>query len=232
MPGTDISEMIESIKRVAPDSQILMLTGTKLDSQVMNLVSAGLDGYVLKDVEPHELKRQSVQSLVGRCIYNPPCGHMIDLLVINAQIAEQDLLTARELEVLNWMATSATYREIAAHLFISEETVRSHAKHILRKLGQPNRDAAVQEAIRLGILVKPGSVSGGWCGFPLSFCVSLQFCGVRSPVSQYELGCTLPVTFVGNGERDLVHTRFIINPPSNSQSKANWILSSAQDAGW
>jgi DNA-binding NarL/FixJ family response regulator len=156
MPGTNISETIQSIKRVAPDTRILMLTGTKLDSQVMKLLSEGLDGYVLKDVEPNELK-QAIRSITHGEAYLQPsvARHMIDSLITSAQIAEQNLLTARELEVLNCMATSATYREIAAQLFISEETVRSHAKHILSKLGQPNRDAAVQEALRLGLLTKP-----------------------------------------------------------------------------
>lgn len=158
MPGGAIAETIRSIKREAGGARILMLTGTELDAEVMKLLSAGLDGYVLKDVEPNELK-QAVRSVARGEAYLQPAvaRHMIDSLAVSAQIADQDLLTPRELEVLNCMATSATYREIAAQLFISEETVRSHTKRILNKLGQPNRDAAVREARRLGILGEPGS---------------------------------------------------------------------------
>jgi len=64
-------------------------------------------------------------------------------------------LTQREHEVLRWMATPATYREIAEKLFVSEETIRSHAKHILSKLQQPNRAQAVLSAVRAGLIELP-----------------------------------------------------------------------------
>ena len=156
MPGKDSVETIQAIKGVAPDTRILMLTGTKLDSKVMDLLSRGLDGYVMKDVEPQELIK-AIHTIAGGEAYLQPsvARHMIDSLVTNSQTADQSILTAREMEVLNCMATSATYREIGSQLYISEETVRSHAKHILGKLGQPNRESAVNEALRLGLLVKP-----------------------------------------------------------------------------
>jgi DNA-binding NarL/FixJ family response regulator len=53
------------------------------------------------------------------------------------------------------MATPATYREIAEKLFVSEETIRSHAKHILSKLQQPNRAQAVLAAVRAGLIELP-----------------------------------------------------------------------------
>jgi DNA-binding NarL/FixJ family response regulator len=61
-------------------------------------------------------------------------------------------LTKREMEVLEWMATPNTYRQIAQQLSVSEETIRSHAKSILEKLGQPNRAQAVLSAMRLGLI--------------------------------------------------------------------------------
>jgi DNA-binding CsgD family transcriptional regulator len=65
-------------------------------------------------------------------------------------------LTGRELEVLRLMATSHTNRAIAEQLVVSEETVRSHVKRILRKLGQPDRTQAVIAAVREGLLELPG----------------------------------------------------------------------------
>jgi DNA-binding CsgD family transcriptional regulator len=59
-------------------------------------------------------------------------------------------LTPRELEVLEWMATPNTYKQIALQLCVSEETVRSHAKNILEKMNQPNRAQAVLAGMRLG----------------------------------------------------------------------------------
>jgi DNA-binding CsgD family transcriptional regulator len=67
-------------------------------------------------------------------------------------IPRSDSLTARELEVLRLMATHSTYREIATQLVVGEETVRSHAKNILHKLGVPDRKKAVLAAIDAGLL--------------------------------------------------------------------------------
>ena len=61
-------------------------------------------------------------------------------------------LTPRELEVLEWMATPNTYRQIAKQLSVGEETIRSHAKNILEKMKQPNRAQAVLAAMRLGLI--------------------------------------------------------------------------------
>jgi DNA-binding NarL/FixJ family response regulator len=61
-------------------------------------------------------------------------------------------LTPRELEVLEWMSTPNTYKQIANQLSVSEETVRSHAKNILEKMKQPNRAQAVLSAMRLGLI--------------------------------------------------------------------------------
>jgi DNA-binding CsgD family transcriptional regulator len=72
-------------------------------------------------------------------------------LMVGGQVAEC-WLTRREMEVLRLLATDRTYREIARELFLSAETVRSHVKHILRKLGVPDRSHAVAVAIRAGIL--------------------------------------------------------------------------------
>ena len=61
-------------------------------------------------------------------------------------------LTPREMEVLEWMATPSTYRQIAAQLNVSEETIRTHSKNILEKMKQPNRAQAVLAAMRLGLI--------------------------------------------------------------------------------
>jgi DNA-binding NarL/FixJ family response regulator len=70
---------------------------------------------------------------------------------MTAQIASISL-SPREKDVLQLMATAATYREIGEQLFIGEETVRTHAKNILSKLEQPNRTQAVIAAIRAGLI--------------------------------------------------------------------------------
>ena len=71
---------------------------------------------------------------------------------VHLQYQPSVLLTAREREVLEWMTTPNTYKQIAAQLCVSEETIRSHAKNILEKLGQPNRAQAVLAALRLRLI--------------------------------------------------------------------------------
>lgn len=76
----------------------------------------------------------------------------MDRISVERLSSNKPLLTPREMEILRWMATTATYREIAKQLTISEKTVRSHSKHILSKLEQPNREMAVREASRKGLI--------------------------------------------------------------------------------
>ena len=73
-------------------------------------------------------------------------------LVISEPAPMECWLTRREMQVLRLLATGRTYRQIAAELLLSEETVRSHVKHILHKLDAPDRAHAVACAVRAGIL--------------------------------------------------------------------------------
>jgi len=153
IPGSDVVETIKKLKRVSPDSRIMVLTGTDLDAHVLSILRIGVDGYVLKEIEPQELKHAIRVIYEGDAFLQPQVTrHVIDFLT--KEDSGRDLLTNRELEVLDWMASTATYREIGKQLSVSEETIRSHAKHIISKLGQTNRGAAVSEGIRLGLIKK------------------------------------------------------------------------------
>lgn len=155
IPGSSSRQTVREVKSAAPGTRIVMLTGTELDAEVLELLSGGVDGYVLKEIEPQELKHALRQVAAGKAYLQPSVArHVINDLQRQQNAPGRDLLTPREIEVLEHMVTAATYREIAKQLSISEETVRSHAKHILNKLNQPNRDAAVKEGVRLGILRK------------------------------------------------------------------------------
>jgi DNA-binding CsgD family transcriptional regulator len=90
-------------------------------------------------------RREPRPPRVGRTAAEPP------RVSLSAR-ADWKSLTPRELEVLRLMATSHTYHEMATRLSISEETIRSHVKRILHKLGQPDRTQAVVAALRAGVL--------------------------------------------------------------------------------
>jgi DNA-binding NarL/FixJ family response regulator len=128
-----------------------MLTGTEVDDRVYELVAAGIEGYVLKNIEPGELVRAIRAVARGEAYLHPDVMKRV-VRQMHAQHHSPVSLTPREREVLEWMATPNTYKQIASELCVGEETVRSHAKNILEKLGQPNRAQAVLAAVRMGLI--------------------------------------------------------------------------------
>lgn len=151
MPEMDGQEMAMALRKSKPEIKIMMLTGTEVDDRVYGLVAAGIEGYVLKNIEPGELVRAIRSVARGESYLHPDVMKKI-LGAIKQPTAPPASLTPRELEVLEWMATPNTYKQIALELCVGEETIRSHAKSILEKLKQPNRAQAVLAAIRLGLI--------------------------------------------------------------------------------
>jgi DNA-binding NarL/FixJ family response regulator len=156
MPVVDGVKAARCIKQEAPEVMILMLTGIGATADGLSAFRGAADGYLLKDATPEELLHAARCVAAGRPYLQ---GSLIRRLLgtvppddggAAAKIVTP--LTARELDILGLMATSHTNREIAERLFVGEETVRSHVKHILRKLGQPDRTKAVIAAVRAGIL--------------------------------------------------------------------------------
>lgn len=148
MPEMDGQEMALALRRSNPKIKIMMLTGTEVDDRVYDLVAAGIEGYVLKNIEPGELVRAIHAVIRGEAYLHPD---VMKRVVGRMQLhhAPPPALTPREMEILEYMATPNTYRQIAAMLNVSEETVRSHAKKILEKMKQPNRAQAVLAAMKM-----------------------------------------------------------------------------------
>jgi DNA-binding NarL/FixJ family response regulator len=151
MPEMDGQEMALTLRKSKPNIKIMMLTGTEVDDRVYDLVAAGIEGYVLKNIEPGELVRAIHSVARGETYLHPDVMKKI-VSVMKPQSTLSFSLTPRELEVLEWMATPNTYKQIALQLCVAEETIRSHAKSILEKLKQPNRAQAVLAAIRMGLI--------------------------------------------------------------------------------
>jgi DNA-binding NarL/FixJ family response regulator len=151
MPEMDGQEMALALRKSRPDIKIMMLTGTEVDDRVYELIATGIEGYVLKNIEPGELVRAIRAVVQGEAYLHPEVMKKV-VAHVHLQYQPSVLLTAREREVLEWMTTPNTYKQIAAQLCVSEETIRSHAKNILEKLGQPNRAQAVLAALRLRLI--------------------------------------------------------------------------------
>jgi DNA-binding NarL/FixJ family response regulator len=151
MPEMGGQEMALALRKSNPTIKLIMLTGTEVDDRVYDLVAAGVEGYVLKNIEPGELVRAIRAVVHGEAYLHPDVMKKI-LSRMQPQPSPLVSLTPRELEILEWMASPNTYKQIAAELTVSEETVRSHAKNILEKMKQPNRAQAVLAAMRIGLI--------------------------------------------------------------------------------
>ena len=151
MPEMDGQEMALALRKSNPKIKVMMLTGTEVDDRVFDLVAAGIEGYVLKNIEPGELVRAINAVVHGEAYLHPDVMKKV-VNKMQPLPAPAISLTPREMEILDWMATPNTYKQIASQLSISEETVRSHAKNILEKMKQPNRAQAALIAMKIGLI--------------------------------------------------------------------------------
>jgi len=129
-----------------PKARIIMLTTFDGDVEIQRALQAGARGYMLKSMPPGELLAGIREVHAGKKRIPPE---------VAAQLAEhlgEEALTARELEVLQEVAAGHRNRDIAGRLFITEETVKVHVKHIMEKLGAKDRTEAVAIALRRGII--------------------------------------------------------------------------------
>lgn len=151
MPDMNGQEMALALRKSNPNIKIMMLTGTEVDDRVYDVVAAGIEGYVLKNIEPGELVRAIHAVVHGEAYLHPDVMKKV-VEMMHTHHAQPVSLTPREMEVLEYMATPNTYKQIAKQLTVSEETVRSHAKNILEKMKQPNRAQAVLAAVKMGLI--------------------------------------------------------------------------------
>jgi DNA-binding NarL/FixJ family response regulator len=143
MSGIDV---LIAIRSEFPEARIIILTTFEGDVEIQRALQAGARGYLLKNMPPSELL-DVIRQVHGGKKRIPP--------EIASQLLEHmsdELLTQREVEVLREVADGNRNREIAERLFISEETVKVHIKHIMEKLGAADRTQAVAIGLRRGII--------------------------------------------------------------------------------
>jgi DNA-binding NarL/FixJ family response regulator len=146
LPDLNGIDVMIAIRTEFPDARIIMLTTFEGDVEIQRALEAGARGYVLKSMPPKELLEVIRQVHAGKKHISPE---------IAAQIAEHisdEALTDREVEVLREVAGGNRNKDIAEKLFITEETVKVHVKHIMEKLGAMDRTQAVAIGVRRGII--------------------------------------------------------------------------------
>ena len=128
MHGMSGIELTKKIKEENPETKVIGLSMFDKAEIVMELIAAGADGYLLKDIEKNELVNAIHEVLEGKLHYSTTVAKMMV-----ASLDNKDLLTKREKEILCLIAKEKTNAMIAEQLFISEHTVEAHRKNIFRK---------------------------------------------------------------------------------------------------
>jgi DNA-binding NarL/FixJ family response regulator len=143
MSGIDV---LIAIRSEFPEARIIMVTTFEGDVDIRRALEAGARGYMLKSMPPKDLVEAIRQVHAGKKrIPSEVAAHL-------AEYFDGDGLTDREVDVLRQVASGNRNREIGERLFISEETVKVHIKHIMEKLGASDRTHAVAIAVRRGII--------------------------------------------------------------------------------
>jgi len=146
LPDMSGIDAIVAIRKEFPEARIVVLTTFEGDVEIQRALEAGARAYLLKSLPPKELLEAIRQVHAGK---KRIPAH------IAAQLAEHmsdEGLTARETEVLSKVAEGNKNRDIGERLFISEDTVKVHIKHIMDKLGASDRTQAVAIGLRRGII--------------------------------------------------------------------------------
>ncbi|MFE2205478.1 response regulator [Streptomyces rubiginosohelvolus] len=153
MPGGGGVAAIAELTRRGARSKVLVLTTYDTDSDTLPAIEAGATGYLLKDAPREELFAAVRAAADGRSVLSPAAASRLMTRVRTpAADPAESALSAREREVLVLVARGTTNREIAAELFISEATVKTHLTHVFAKLGAKDRAAAVAVGYDRGIL--------------------------------------------------------------------------------
>jgi DNA-binding NarL/FixJ family response regulator len=146
LPDMSGIDAMISIRSEFPEARVIILTTFAGDVEIQRALQAGARAYTLKSMPPRELMEVIRQVHSGkRKIPAEIAAHL-------AEHYSDEALTQREVEVLQQVAGGNRNRDIADKLFITEETVKVHVKHIMEKLGAADRTQAVAIGVRRGII--------------------------------------------------------------------------------
>jgi DNA-binding NarL/FixJ family response regulator len=146
LPDMSGINAVIAIRAVCPDARVIMLTTFEGDVEIQRALGAGARAYLLKSAPLEELVDAIRKVHSGRKHLPPQVAETL------ADHFDGDGLSAREIEVLRWMAEGDRNRDIGERLSISEETVKVHIRHIMDKLGAKDRTQAVSIGVRRGVI--------------------------------------------------------------------------------
>jgi NarL family two-component system response regulator LiaR len=154
MPKLNGIKATKQIKALNIDVPILVLSAYDIDQYVFSLIEAGAAGYLLKDIDGEELKESVRRVSRGDSVLHPTVARKVmDRLRNNSKsqdIQSYELLTDREIEVLELASQGKSSKEIAGKLHVTVHTIEAHLGHIFAKLGVGSRTEAVVLALKKG----------------------------------------------------------------------------------
>ena len=153
MPGLGGLEATRRLVAQFPEAKVIMLTAADDRDQVAAAVSSGARGYLLKDVSHEELCAAVAHALDGMDLVEPSLRRAL----VSREPAQrmgppQAQLTERELQVLTGMSQGKSNGAIGRELYLSEDTIKTHARRLFRKLGVNDRAQAVALGFRRGLV--------------------------------------------------------------------------------
>jgi DNA-binding NarL/FixJ family response regulator len=165
MPRCDGVEATRLLRERVPETTVIILTTYADDLSVLDALQAGARGYLTKDAGGADIRHALERVLDNHAVIDPAVQHhVVDAIATLAPApagrSPRPLpagLTPREAEVLSLIATGMSNREIAAHLVVSEGTVKSHVNHLLAKIDARDRAQAVSYAYQRGLAPPRGT---------------------------------------------------------------------------
>ena len=147
MPGMDGLEATKILTEKVPETAVLIFTAFSERSLLSRGLESGAKGYVLKEA-PHQTLVRAIEKVAQGEGYVDPA--LMPAFLSGKE--STDMLTTREREILQLLADGMSNADVAGRLFISQETVKSHVRHILTKLEADTRTHAVAIALREAII--------------------------------------------------------------------------------
>ncbi len=149
MPEMSGLEAIAAIKREQPEVEIVAVTSFIEEEKVTTALEAGATGYLLKDAEAEEVARAVRAAYAGEVTLDPAVTRLLAQRMRQRKTEPEPVepLTEREREVIALLGKGASNKDIAAELFITERTARTHVSNILGKLGLTSRTQAALYAV-------------------------------------------------------------------------------------
>ena len=154
MPGKSGLQVTQELRRLAPDTRVLILSMHDNTEYVLESVRAGAHGYILKDTAANELRTAIHAVRGGESYFSPPIARRLSA-VVRGTTEKEDLLgqlTGRERQVLVGVAQGRTNREIAVELGISHRTVETHRESLMKKLGIRTVAGLTRVALEAGLI--------------------------------------------------------------------------------